>query len=119
MYEDVVNEKKCRLTADMLKQLKSGDGSEWLIDNNALEILGNNPQELIPCTKRHDRVTFILAGMHKFNQTMVVFHDLEFISKSSEANDIHNETRSVAVFTCPEAGPFLTIKYAKVGSVFS
>jgi len=34
MYEDVVNEKKCRLTADMLKQLKSGDGSEWLIDNN-------------------------------------------------------------------------------------
>lgn len=99
--------------------MKSGDESEWLIDDTALEILGNDPQQLINCTESGDRVVFKLSGVHKFNQTLVVSQELEFVSKSPEANDnySHDDTRR-PIFTCPDDGPFLQIKYA-MSNVFS
>jgi len=58
--------------------------SEWLIDNKTLEILNNNPQELVQCTKPGDRVVFNLTGGYKFKKTLVVSHELKFINKPPE-----------------------------------
>lgn len=104
---------QCKLSEDKVKQLKSAGESEWLIDDAALEDLNNDPQELVQCTEPGDRVTFKLTGVHKFNRTLTVAHDLEFANESPETDNIYNGTRREGVFTCPDDGPFLRIKYAR------
>jgi len=103
-----VDAKPCNLAVETLRQIKVAGESEWIIDNSALDILDKNPQELIQCTESGDRVVFNLTGVHKFKQTLVVYHSLEFVSVSLEAKD----TRHATIFTCPYDGPFLNIKCA-------
>lgn len=118
MQLDASDKQQCSLALDLRQQMKGTDESEWLIDNKALELLDNNPQELIQCTQPGDRVTFNLTGVHKFSQTLVVSHDLEFINKSPEIDDNYDDSRRAATFTCPDDGPFLNIKYAITENVF-
>lgn len=75
-----------------------------------LDILDNDPQALIQCTKPGDRVEFALTGVQKFNRTLVIFHELELFTKSSVITKGGNEPKNIAIFTCPNNGPFLTIK---------
>jgi len=99
--------------------MKSADGSEWMIDNRSLEkILENDPQKLIQCTEPDDRVVLNLIGVHKFKKTLVVFHNLEFVSKSPQVGDNNNAPRGATTFTCPDGGPFIRIKYGTRESFF-
>lgn len=98
------------LAPELFEQKKSADGSEWIIDDTTLDKLNNDPQKLIQRTKSGDRVVFKLTGVHKFKQTLVVDHDLEFVSTSPEANDNYNDMTRKVTFTCPNKGPFLRIK---------
>jgi len=107
-----VEASQCKLPEDKIKQLKSDGESQWLIDDGTLEDLNNDPQELVQCTQPGDRVTFKLTGMHKFNRTLIVAHDLEFASESPETENIHNDMRREGTFTCPDDAPFLSVKYA-------
>jgi len=84
---------------------------EWIIDNETLESLHNDPQELIQRTECGDRVVFKLTGVHKFKQTLVVVHDLEFVNESPELTD-NKDAKQAAIFTCPDSAPFLRIEYA-------
>jgi len=113
MHADVVDMKPCSLTKLKLQHLKVAGKPEWVINNAALDLLGNDPQELIQCTHPGDKVNFELFGVHKFNRTLEVYQELEFVSKSREEDYRDNELRHVATFTCPDTGPFLRIKYAK------
>lgn len=92
--------------------MKTVDGSAWVIDSTALDKLNNDPQELIKCTESGDRVVFSLTGVHKFKQTMVVSHPLEFVVEAPEEADNGSEPSTGATFTCPDTGPFVRIKYA-------
>lgn len=111
MYIETANLTHCKMTPERRREMKSADGSEWIIDSTTLETLDNNPQELIQCTESGDRVVFYLTGVHKFKYTLVVSHNLEFSSKYRAPNDSQKVARSAAIFTCPDDGPFLTIRY--------
>jgi len=100
-----VRTKRCGMEGKTLHRMKSADRSAWLIDNSALDILCNDPQELIQCTSPGDRLIFKLTGSQKFQQTMRVIHELELMSESAETME------TGAFFTCPSTGPFLIVKY--------
>lgn len=108
---EAVNIQPCNIKVKLLRKMNSGVGSEWLIDNNALEILDNDPQQLIQCTSPGDKVVFHLASVRKFKHPLVVSHELEMIARSPETNNVEDEWGSNASFTCPDSGPFLTVKY--------
>lgn len=94
--------------------MKSADDSEWTINNKALEILDNDPQRLFQCTESSDRVVFDLTGEHKFKRTLEIFHPLEFFTESSEGKQVGNGAADILIFTCPDTGPFLRIKFARL-----
>jgi len=107
MHIDNADIEPCSLTKEQRQQMRTHDGSHWLINNTTLYSLDNDPQKLIECTRPGDRVVFNLTGVQNFTRTLVVVHDLDFVSESDGS------------FTYSSRRRFLTIKYAVSELLFS
>eukprot|EP00210_Caulerpa_lentillifera_P003992 g3808.t1 len=107
--EQLINIEPCQLSDEVLQNFKSSSDDEWIINDNTLKLLNNDPQQLLQCTVAGDRVVFTLSGHNKFRRSMIISHELELISKSPSTKQTVDDSNEMGSFTCPNSGPFLIV----------
>eukprot|EP00210_Caulerpa_lentillifera_P008097 g7731.t1 len=72
-------------------------------------MLNSNLQQLIRCTKPHDKIIFMTQNTIHISETLIIVHDLEFVTaKNSPSIDSPREV-GMTTIACPKSGPVLMV----------
>jgi len=101
---------RCQLSNDTLYRIPKRRASDWIVDDSIVNLLHNDLQELILCTRPQERVIFQLQDPVQLNKTLRISHELELIAQAFEINEVKQNGAPFASFLCPESGAALVVR---------
>eukprot|EP00210_Caulerpa_lentillifera_P008073 g7709.t1 len=99
----------CELSEATLALFPRPNASTWIVHDYVVEMLSSNLQQLIRCTKPHDKIIFMTLGTIEISETLKIVHDLEFVTVKTIPSMPSYREVDVTIIACPKSGPALLV----------
>jgi len=105
----LLEDNACTLGSEVLAEILKPTASQWLVDDSTIELLHNDLQLLIECTRPRDQVIFINKKTIRLARTVEIVHELEFLGTMTSAYGAESCSGEFSSFTCPQSGPAFSV----------
>lgn len=100
----------CRMGFEVFHKIYRFATFEWIVDDNTIQLLHNDLQILMDCTRPGERVVFSNKRTLKLTRTLRITNKLEFIGKPLSVSESCHAEEMIPSLRCPFSESALSIE---------